>query len=123
MDIIQKVFNWNKDRGLLERGYNKELEASFVSEELSELLRGDDLVEAVDAHIDSIIFQVGALSKILKSPQAVRECFEAVLQANEQKGKNLDESGKVIKNIDTFIEPQDVIKKVLSEVSAMESDR
>jgi len=121
MDIIENIFNWNDERGLLEKGYNKELEASFISEELSELLRGgDDLVEAVDAHIDSIIFQVGALSKILKSPEAVHECFNAVLLANEQKGKKCDKDGKVIKNKDVFVEPQDVIKRVLSvKVSVM----
>lgn len=117
MNIIERVFNWNKDRGLLAKGYNKELETSFIAEELSELLRGDDLVEAVDAHIDSVIFQLGALSKILKSPDAVAKCFDAVLTANDQKGKKTDESGKVIKDKGAFIEPQEVIKAILSEVS------
>lgn len=115
-DIIDKVFTWNKERGLLAKGYKKELEASFVAEELSELLRGIDLADAVDAHIDSIIFQLGALSKILKSPQAVESCFNAVLLANDQKGKALDKDGKVLKDKSVFVEPQDVINKILDEV-------
>lgn len=111
--ILDKVFQWNKERGLLKKEYNKSLEASFVAEELSELLRSDSRVEAIDAHIDSIIFQFGALCKILKTPEAVQECFYAVLLANEQKGKKCDTHGKVIKDKDSFVEPQKVISKVL----------
>jgi len=117
IDIIGRVFEWNERRGLLERGYSLSLESSFVAEELSELLRaGGDEVEAIDAHIDSIIFQLGALSKILGSKEAMQRCFDAVLTANEAKGTAKDASGKIIKNKTAFIEPQEVIKAVLDEV-------
>jgi len=116
MNIINKVFTWNEERGLLKKGYKKELESSFIAEELSELLRGVDLEDAVDAHIDSVIFQLGALSKILKSPEAVQACFNAVLIANDQKGKALDKDGKVLKDKSTFYEPQEVIKNILEEI-------
>lgn len=119
LDIINRVFEWNKSRGLLEKGYKKSLECSFISEELAELLRGDDMVEFIDAHIDSIIFQLGALSKILGSETGVKECFKAVLDANEQKGKKTDESGKIIKDKAVFIEPNKVIKDVLSRARGL----
>ncbi len=115
-DILNRVFEWNKNRGLLNKEYSKTLEASFISEELSELLRSDNKVDIIDSHIDSIIFQFGALAKLLKSTQAIEDCFNAVLLANEQKGKKCDENGKIIKNKDTFIEPQEVIKKVLERI-------
>lgn len=115
LDIIKKVYEWNEQRGLLQKGYKKDLEASFISEELSEFLRSDNVVDDIDALIDSVIFQLGALSKILKSELAVKICFEAVLNANEQKGNKTDKSGKVIKDKSNFIEPQEAIKKVLQD--------
>ncbi len=117
MDIINRVYQWNEQRGLLEKPYRKELESSFVAEELSELLRGDSLADDVDAYIDSIIFQLGALAKILKDVDAVKECFTAVLIANDAKGLRLDKSGKVLKDRATFKDPSEVIEAVLNRVT------
>ncbi len=115
-NIIDRVYSWNEDRGLLNGGYNKSLEASFIAEELSELLRNDESIEEVDSHIDSIIFQLGALSKILKSPHRVKRAFEIVLSANEQKSSQKDINGKIIKDKSNFIEPQEALKELLEEV-------
>ncbi len=116
MDIINEVYQWNKDRGLLEgdNPYNQRLESSFIAEELSELLRTNDPVEMVDAHIDSIFFQLGALCKLLGSPQKVKKAFSAVIEANKQKSSKKDKSGKIVKDKSTFIEPQEVIKELLN---------
>lgn len=35
LDLISRVFAWNKSRGLLEKGYKKSREASFIAEELA----------------------------------------------------------------------------------------
>lgn len=115
LDLIERIYEWNKERGLLEKGYKKSREASFIAEELSELLRGDELASDIDAYIDSVIFQIGALSKILQSKERVKRCFEAVLNANDAKGKATDASGKIIKNRACFVEPNEVIKAVLNE--------
>ena len=118
IDIINHVFNWNKERGLLEgfTPYSQSLESSFIAEELSELLRSDDLAEMADAHIDSIIFQLGALSKLLQHPQRVGEAFDIVLKANDQKSNKTDEDGKILKDRGSFIEPQKELQKLIDEV-------
>lgn len=115
LDLISRVFAWNKSRGLLEKGYKKSREASFIAEELSELLRGDEPTGDIDAYIDSVIFQIGALSKILKDENKAKRCFEAVLNANERKGEATDANGKIIKDKSVFIEPNEIIKAVLDE--------
>lgn len=115
IDIIGRVYAWNKERGLINKGYNKSREASFISEELNELLEGKKLSEDIDAYIDSIVFQIGALSKILKDPDKVKRCFEAVLDANDQKGKATDKEGKIIKDRTNFKEPNEIIEAILNE--------
>ena len=113
-DENQTAFSVNLG-GLLEKGYKKSREASFIAEELSELLRGDEPARDIDAYIDSVIFQIGALSKILKDENKVKRCFEAVLNANERKGEATDANGKIIKDKSVFIEPNEIIKAVLDE--------
>lgn len=116
MCIINEIYQWNKERGLLDssKPYNQTLESSFIAEELSELLRTNDPVEMVDAHIDSVFFQIGALCKLLGSIDKVQEAFNAVIEANKQKGSKKDANGKVIKDKSTFREPQEVIKELLN---------
>ncbi len=116
MCIIDEIYQWNKERGLLDsiKPYNQALESSFIAEELSELLRTSDPVEMVDAHIDSVFFQIGALCKLLGSTDKVQKAFNAVIEANKQKGSKKDSNGKVIKDKSTFREPQEVIKELLN---------
>lgn len=118
MSIIEAIYQWNKERGLLDhpKAYNQTLESSFIAEELSELLRTNDPVEMVDAHIDSVFFQIGALCKLLGSPQSVQKAFSVVIEANKQKGKSTDKDGKITKDKAHFIEPQDAIKALLDDV-------
>lgn len=119
MCIIDEVYKWNNERGLLDsnKPYNQALESSFIAEELSELLRTNDPVEMVDAHIDSVFFQIGALCKLLGTPERVQQAFNVVIEANKQKSSKKDESGKVIKDKTSFIEPQEAIKSLLDEVN------
>jgi len=118
MSIIEEIYQWNKERGLLDRPnvYNQTLESSFIAEELSELLRTTDPVEMVDAHIDSVFFQIGALCKLLGSPEIVHKAFNVVIEANKQKSNALDSEGKIIKDKTSFIEPQEAIKALLDDV-------
>jgi len=118
MSIIEEIYQWNKERGLLDhtKAYNQTLESSFIAEELSELLRTNDPVEMVDAHIDSVFFQIGALCKLLGSPERVQKAFNVVIEANKQKSNALDSEGKIIKDKAHFIEPQEAIKALLDDV-------
>jgi len=118
IDIVKEVYEWNEQRGLLDpnKPYNQALESSFIAEELSELLRSNEPTEWVDAHIDSVFFQLGALSKLLGSHKRVTEAFSYVIEANKQKSNKKDSNGKVIKDKNSFIEPQKAIKKLLDEV-------
>lgn len=113
-NLINRVFNWNKERGLLEAPYNQTKEASFIAEELTELLTAKESVDMLDAHIDSVIFQIGAISKIVGSQERAIKAFDIVLTANEQKSNKKNDNGKVIKD-DSFIEPTVALKNLLRE--------
>lgn len=68
MDILTRIVEWNKERGLIERGFNHKKEASFIIEELLESTGTYDSLsaqEAVDIHTDAIITQTPENKEVL----------------------------------------------------------
>ena len=54
--IFKHINDWANERGLLDIEFNKAKQASFLVEEISELLRAKDEYEEIDALADIIVF-------------------------------------------------------------------
>ena len=122
MDMFQKIIKWNKERGLLERGFNQEKETSFIVEELLEASGNYNSLDArekatqyakeitkdskgneheiIDALFDIIIFATGAMGKLGYNPTQVME--EGFMEINSRTGVMID--GKFVKdtNAETY---------------------
>lgn len=116
MDILTKIVEWNKERGLIERGFNHKKEASFIIEELLESTGNYDSLSAqenvdtytneiitdtpenteilVDAWADIIVFATGAIAKLGYDPKAVMD--EVYKEINSRTGTLID--GKFVKD-------------------------
>lgn len=140
-DFIQEIYDFNKQAGLLENGYNDFLEASFqieealegfpthlilpesssdtpkdVSRELIKGLRfeGSD-VDRLDKAIDAIVFAVGSIAKLGLTPEQISRAISVVTNANLQKlSMPKDEFGKLTKPAD-FVGPEVELQKILDE--------
>lgn len=116
MDILTKIVEWNKERGLIERGFNHKKEASFIIEELLESTGNYDSLSAqenvdtytneiitdtpenteilVDAWADIIVFATGAIAKLGYDPKAVMD--EVYKEISSRTGTLID--GKFVKD-------------------------
>lgn len=116
MDILTKIVEWNVERGLIERGFNHEKEASFIIEELLESTGNHDSITAraqaeeytqkiitttpenpetiVDAFADIIVFATGAIAKLGYDPAQIMD--EVHKEINSRTGTLID--GKFVKD-------------------------
>jgi len=116
--MFEKIINWNKERGLLKRGFDQEKETSFIIEELLEATGNFDSISArakavhyakeitensknnehqiVDALFDIIIFATGAIGKLGYDPSEVMD--EGFKEINSRTGTLID--GKFVKDPD-----------------------
>ena len=116
MTIFQKIIEWNKERGLLNKPFNHEKEISFIVEELLESTGNHDSITArkkaeeisadiitkeyfdeekvVDAFADIIIFSAGVIAKLGYNPDDVMN--EVYKEINSRKGKLIE--GKFVKD-------------------------
>lgn len=116
MDILTKIVGWNKERGLIEKGFNHKKEASFIIEELLESTGTHDSVSAqekvpahtdaiitetpkdteviVDAWADIIVFATGAIAKLGYDPKEVMD--EVYKEISSRTGTFVD--GKFVKD-------------------------
>lgn len=116
MDILTKIVEWNKERGLIERGFDHKKEASFIIEELLESTGNYDSLSAqenvdtytneiitdtpenteilVDAWADIIVFATGAIAKLGYDPKAVMD--EVYKEISSRTGTLID--GKFVKD-------------------------
>ncbi len=116
MDIFEKIVLWNKERGLLEEGFNYKKEVSFIAEELlestgkynsinarekAELLTQEiasseskDKEVIADAFADIIVFATGALAKLGYNPSKIMD--EVYKEIDSRKGKLIE--GKFVKD-------------------------
>ena len=140
-NFIQEIYDFNKQAGLLEKGYSDFLESSFqieealegfpthlilpesnsdtpkdVSRELIKGLRfeGSD-VDRLDKAIDAIVFAVGSIAKLGLTPEQISKAISIVTNANLQKlTMPKDEHGKLTKP-DDFVGPEVELQKILDE--------
>lgn len=143
-NIIEKVFAFNQDAGLLDKPYDDFLESSFQIEEalegfdLDKLVRTYDLdseaeaksisrslieicvtklsdVDRADKHIDSLIYDLGALAKLRLNPEQIERMIMVVVEANKTKlACKKDKYGKLGKPTD-FVGPETELQKILDE--------
>lgn len=128
MDILTKIVEWNKERGLIERGFNHKKEASFIIEELLESTGNYDSISAqedtekyseaiitntpvdkeiiVDAFADILVFATGAIAKLGYDPAKVMD--EVYKEINSRTGKLID--GKFVKDLDAQVYKADFSK-------------
>lgn len=72
-NVFKEVFKFNNNRRLIDKGYNESKEASFITEELTELLRTNDIEQKVDGYADIIVFAIGSILKLGYNPEVVMD--------------------------------------------------
>ena len=145
VDHIDAIYQFNKQAGLLEQGYNDFSESAYQIEEALEgyeiaqgftvhldtpkemsrtIVRaqgpfvGTD-VDRLDKAIDAIVFAVGSIAKLGLTPPQIREAIEIVTTANLQKLSNIkiDSNGKLLKD-SNFIGPETKLQELLDRRNA-----
>ncbi len=118
MSIFQKIIQWNKERGLLDKPFNHQREVSFIVEELLESTGNHDSITArekaeeiateivspdyfdeekvIDAFADIIVYATGVIAKLGYDPDKVME--EVYKEIDSRKGKLIN--GKFVKDPD-----------------------
>lgn len=118
MDLLHRIVEWNRERGILKLEFNHVKETSFIVEELLESTGHYDSVTAreraleiatdivgtpdaspeqvVDAWADIIVFATGAMAKLGYDPSKVME--EVYQEINSRTGQMVD--GKFVKDPD-----------------------
>ena len=139
-DFVQQIYDFNKQAGLLEKGYDDFLESSFQIEEALEgyeieygftvsldtpkemsrtIVRaqgpfiGTD-VDRLDKACDAVVFAIGSMAKLGLTPAQIIEAMNIVTEANLQKLSNIkvDSSGKLLKG-SNFIGPETKLQALL----------
>jgi predicted HAD superfamily Cof-like phosphohydrolase len=112
--MIKNVFEFNKtvvgipERDLEPLGFEpgeKEWMVKALREEASELEESTDLINQVDALIDSIIFAIGGLYRLGLSKDQALGCFLAVMEANFKKKAGV-KAGRAIEGVKDAIKPE-----------------
>jgi hypothetical protein len=118
MDIFEKIVEWNRERGLLDKGFDQSKETSFIIEELLEATGNYNSIDAreraqkyaneitagarpnnhdvIDALFDIIIFASGAMAKLDYDPSKVMN--EGFKEINSRTGSLID--GKFVKDLE-----------------------
>ena len=118
MDMFEKIVAWNRERGLLEKGFDQTKETSFIIEELLEATGNYDSISAreraqkyaheitsgaqpnkhqvIDALFDIVVFASGAMAKLGYNPSKVMD--EGFKEINSRTGSLID--GKFVKDPD-----------------------
>ena len=118
MSILKKIVTWNKERGLIQRGFNHQKEVSFIIEELLESTGNynsdsarerakelatkitenlnTDTEKIVDALADIIVFATGGIAKLGYDPDRVMD--EVHKEISSRTGTLVE--GKFVKNPD-----------------------
>jgi len=133
MSVITRISNWNEQRNLIEKGFNHDLEAAFIIEEVLESYGFVDAKEVSREFASALsnrsvvacngvtcdktieptladkldawvdIFVYNVGGLFKLSPDPIR-AITKVMDANDAKGSKTDAAGKIMKD-ETFIEP------------------
>lgn len=76
-----------------------------LQEEAQELAEAENLVDQVDALIDSIIFAMGGLYRLGLTEEQALKCFHAVMDANFEK-KAGQKEGREVEGVKDAIKPE-----------------
>ena len=89
------------------KGVSREILSSVSSASLSDL-------ERLDKHLDSIIYDIGAIAKLGLTPKQLLQALSIVMDANEAKnGCPKDEFGKLLKP-ENFPNPEPRLEQLLA---------
>ena len=89
------------------KGVSREILSSVSSDSLSDL-------ERLDKHLDSIIYDIGAIAKLGLTPEQLLQALSIVMDANEAKnGCPKDEFGKLLKP-ENFPNPEPRLEQLLA---------
>jgi len=113
-NLVEDIYQWNNERGLINKRFDLDLEYDMLKEELIELLVAEDKVEVADALGDIIFVALGSLIKLTKSEQKVNDIMLAITAANNQKQQEVSGIGKILKP-DNFIGPEEMIGRILGD--------
>lgn len=110
--MFRRVFDFNarvvgiqpRLPGFVPHG-EKEWLVGVLREEAQELLESTDLVDQVDALIDSIVFAMGGLYRLGLTEEQARACFEAVMDANFEK-KSGQKKGREVEGVKDAVKPE-----------------
>lgn len=111
--MLPRVFEFNQEvvkvshrpaPAILEPA-EKEWLVQVLREEAQELEDAEDLVDQIDAVIDSIIFGIGGLYRLGLSREDALACFHAVMDANFQK-KAGQKEGRAIAGVADAVKPE-----------------
>ena len=142
---IKEIYRFNKEAGLLDKGYVDARECAYPIEEMLEGFSNIEKifypngptispkeasryimekvtldsnisdVDRFDKHLDAIVFNFGSLFKLGLTPQQVMRGLSVVMQANMQKLKVGQDSEGKQLKPDDFVGPEEQLQKILNE--------
>ena len=144
MSFVSRIHEFNHNAGLVDKGYDDFLEASFQIEEalegfdLDQLVRTYDLdaapdaksisralvetcvtnipdVDRLDKACDAVVFAIGSMTKLGLDANQIKRAMDIVMDANEAKlGCKPDSAGKLQKP-KNFNSPEPKLQQLLEE--------
>ena len=144
---IKEIYRFNKEAGLLDKGYDDARECAYPIEEMLEGFEPEcglslDLdtpkamsraitkwltepewytelsdVDRFDKHLDAIVFNFGSLFKLGLTPQQAMKGLSVVMQANMKKLHAGQDSEGKQQKPVNFVGPEEQLQKILDERS------
>lgn len=93
---IEGIWVYNRERGLIERGFNPLTELHMLKEEVSEFENASNEEEYLDALADIVVLAIGAMLKLGYKPNCVMN--EVVREINSRRGSINPTTGKWMKD-------------------------
>ena len=134
INAIKKVYQFNKEAGLLKQGYSDKRECAFPIEEAlenstyknpKEVSRKivDEIfqenisdVDRLDKHLDIIVYSLGSIFKLGLKPPDLMRALDVVANKNMEKlNAGQDEAGKQ-KKPKNFVGPEEHLQLILDSL-------
>lgn len=107
-NYFKEINNWADERGLLSIGYEHDKQCSFITEEISELLRAKDEYEIVDALADVIVFSANS-AKILGKTIIIDEQLikDQLVLSNRRKADKITMASELLETLSGLLLEED----------------